>query len=68
MVRQNRRTRNVAQSTAGRRGSSCRGGGTTATMALNGFVVFSRGSFVPLGTPARSSLRAVGAPSRVSWS
>jgi len=37
-------------------------------MPLNGFVAFSGRSFVPLGTHARSSLRAVGAPFRVSWS
>src|SRR5690242_19208164 len=57
VVRQNLRTRNVAQSTAGRRGSSCREGRTTGTMPVNGFVVFVGRSFVPLGTHARSSLR-----------
>src|SRR6185312_2823164 len=52
-----RRARNVAQATAERRGSSCRDATTAGTMPLNGFVAFSGGSFVPLGTDARSSLR-----------
>jgi hypothetical protein len=36
-------------------------------MPFKGFVVIVGGSFVPLGTHARSSLRAVGAPFGASW-
>jgi len=37
-------------------------------MPVDGFAAMAGGSFVPLGTHARSSLRAVGAPFRESWS